>query len=264
MTQKTQSDEIDLMELLARVYRAIKHNLLIFTILPIAGMIFTISMAYNSDDKFSSSMMITTDLLSINEAKFIFDELEKADSIPGLSSEERENLFALNFDVEQGEQQNDKAKTVNLKVTAIVKDPKTFPSLEKEIVQYLNSVDPVIRNRRDQQIYYKQMIEKIDSEIAFMDQIKKQTDSKSMASYVDPSDLYAKTVDLFKIRTESEIKLNNIQSVHVAKGFGSLIKDAKTPKLIVAIVGFVGGLVIATLLLFIKFFNDYNKALKIE
>ncbi|SKC38512.1 hypothetical protein [Ohtaekwangia koreensis] len=263
MTQKTQSDEIDLMELLARVYRAIKHNLLIFTILPIAGMIFTISMAYNSDDKFSSSMMITTDLLSINEAKFIFDELEKADSIPGLSGDERKNLLALNFDVEQGEQ-NDKTKSVNLKVTAIVKDPKAFPSLEKEIVQYLNSVDPVIRNRRDQQIYYKQMIEKIDGEIAFMDQIKKQTDSKSMASYVDPSDLYAKTVDLFKIRTESEIKLNNIQSVHVAKGFGSLIKDAKAPKFIAAIVGFVGGLVIATLLLFIKFFNDYNRVLKIE
>lgn len=261
MTKKIHSDEIDLMELLARVYRAIKRNLLLFTVLPVTGVIFTLSLAYNSSDKFSSSMMITTDLLSENEAKFIFDELEKADSIPGLSSEEKRKMLGLNFEVEQGEQ-NDRSKRVYLKVTAIVKDPAVFPSLEKTVVRYINSVDPVVRSRKDQELFYKQMIAKIDNEIAAMDQIKQKTDA--MASYVDPSELYAKTVELFRIRTESEIKLQNINTVHVAKGFGSLIKDARLSKLLVAIVGLGLGFVIAILLMFIKFFNDYNRALKID
>jgi hypothetical protein len=268
MTQKTQSDEIDLMELLAKAYRVIKRNLLLFIILPTGGVILTLSLAYNSNDKFSSSMMITTDLLSENEAKFIFEQLGKADSIPGLSSEELRKLLALDFYIEKGEpSESDGAKayrSVYLKATAIVTDPAIFPSLETAIIKYLNSVDPVIRNRNSRQLFYKQMIGKIDSEIVSMEKIKNQTDSRAMATYVDPSDLYSETVKLFKERTENEIKLKDIESVHVAKGFGSLIKDAKTPKLIVAIVGFVGGLVIATLLLFIKFFNDYNKALKIE
>ena len=118
MTKKMNSDEIDLMELLARVYRAFKRNLLLVIILPVSGVIFTLSLAYNSGDKFSSSMMITTDLLSANEARFIFDELEKADSVPGLSSEEKKKLLGLNFDVDQGEQ-IDKTKQVYLKITAI-------------------------------------------------------------------------------------------------------------------------------------------------
>jgi tetrahydromethanopterin S-methyltransferase subunit F len=249
------------MELLARVYRAIKRNLLLFTVLPVTGVIFTLSLAYNSSDKFSSSMMITTDLLSEQEAKFIFDELEKADSIPGLSSEERKKLLGLNFEVAQGEQ-NDKSKRVYLKVTAIVTDPTIFPSLEKTVVLYINSVDPVVRSRKDQELFYKQMIAKIDNEIAAMDQVKQKTDA--MASYVDPSELYAKTVELFRIRTESEIKLKNINTVHVAKGFGSLIKDARLSKMLAAAIGLALGFVIAILLLFIKFFNDYNRALKIE
>jgi uncharacterized protein YacL len=106
------------------------------------------------------------------------------------------------------------------------------------------------------------MIAKIDNEIAAMDQVKQKTDA--MASYVDPSELYAKTVELFRIRTESEIKLKNINTVHVAKGFGSLIKDARLSKMLAAAIGLALGFVIAILLLFIKFFNDYNRALKIE
>jgi uncharacterized protein YacL len=52
--------------------------------------------------------------------------------------------------------------------------------------------------------------------------------------------------------------------VHVAKGFGSLIKDARLSKMLAAAIGLALGFVIAILLLFIKFFNDYNRALKIE
>ena len=85
-----------------------------------------------------------------------------------------------------------------------------------------------------------------------------------MASYVDPSELYAKTVELFKMRTESEIKLKSISTVQVTKGFGSLIKDARMSKLVVAVAGLALGFFIAILLLFVKFFNDYNRALKIE
>lgn len=257
MTKKMNSDEIDLMELLARAYRAFKRNLVLFIILPVSGIIFTLSLAYKSGDKFSSSMMITTDLLSENEAKFIFNELEKADSIPGLSNKEKEKLVRLNFDVEHGEQ-----KQVYLKITAVVTDPAIFPTLEKTVVRYLNSVEPVVRNRQNQELFYKQMIAKIDGEIAAMDQVKQKTEA--MASYVDPSELYAKTVDLFRVRTESEIKLKSINNVQVTKGFGSLIKDVKMSKVMVAAAGLVLGFVVAVLLLFIKFFNNYNRALKIE
>ncbi|HEY9044586.1 MAG TPA: hypothetical protein VIN08_01760 [Ohtaekwangia sp.] len=265
MTQKTSSDEIDLMELLAKLYRTVKRNILIFIILPAIGVIIALWLAYNSSDKFSSSMMITTNLLSANEARFIFDELGRADSIPGLTKDEENKLLVMNFEVQQDNiDEKEAIRNIYVKATAVVTDPSIFPALEKTIVGYLNSVDPLVETRRDRELFYKQMIQKIDSEIASMDQIKKQTDSRVMASYIDPSDLYAKTVELFKERTENEIQLRDIETVHVTKGFGTLMKDAKLPKILVALSGFGVGLLLAIVLMFVKFFNDYNRALKLD
>ncbi|WP_333820777.1 hypothetical protein [Ohtaekwangia sp.] len=265
MTQKTSSDEIDLMELLAKGYRAIKQNLLLFTVLPIIGVIVALWLGYNSSDKFSSSMMITTDLLSATEARFIFDELGKADSLPGLSREEAHKLLVLNFEVQQDNiESRDALRNIYVKATAIVTDPSIFPALEKTIVNYINTVGPVVKTRNSRELFYKEMIKKIDGEIASMDQIKKQTDSRAMASYIDPSDMFSKTVELFKERTDNEIRLHDIETVHITKGFGTLMKDAKLPKILVGLAGFGVGMLLAIVLMFIKFFNDYNRALKIE
>lgn len=271
MIQKTASDEIDLMELLARGYRAIKRNFLIFIILPLAGLVLTLSLSYNSGRKYASSMMITTNLLSEQEAKFIFKELEKSGSIPGLSEEENDKLVWIRFDVERGNGIgiNDlklaaTGQVVYLTITAEVTDPAVFHGLESKLIEYLNKVGPVVQNRANQVEYYREMIKKIDQEIAAMDQIKASADNRALASYVDPSDLFAKTVELFKERTDNEIRLKNMQTVQITKGFGSLIKDSKLPKSVVGLIGLIAGFMLAVGLLFVKHFNSYNRSLKLE
>jgi hypothetical protein len=270
MTQKTVSGEIDLMELLAKGYRAVKANLLVFIILPLAGLVLMFSLSFRSGNKYASSMMITTNLLSENEAKFIFEELGRADSIPGLSEEESKKLVSLKFEVEKGLSigTNDpklasNGQMVYLKIIANVTDPSVFPAIEKKLIAYLNNVGPVMQNRKNLEIFYKSVIQKIDHEIAAMDQIK-SSDKNALANYVDPANLFAKTVELYKERVDNEVKLKNIESVQVAKGFGSLIKDSKMPKVIVAMVGLLMGLALATFLMFVRYFNSYNRSLNLD
>jgi hypothetical protein len=261
MTQPTSSDEIDLLELLAKGYRTLKKNILLFILCPAIGLAAGILVASFSEDKFSSSMMVSTNLLTENEAQFIFKELEKADSIPGLNASQFIDLLSLSFDVEKNERIAED-KIVYLKITANVRDPKLFPALEKVLVNYLNNAEPVIRHRNQQETYYNDLIKKIDEEIAAMDEIKKQTNSREMATYVAPSDLFASSVDIYKLRAESELRLKEVQAVHLVKGFGSLIKDAKMSKTLAAIIGIVVGGLLAVVIVFIRFFNQYYSTFK--
>lgn len=248
-------DEIDLMDLAAKGYRAFRKNIVLFIVLPLTGLGIALLISYSSSDKYSSSMMIETDLLTSNEANFIINELDETDSIPGISKKRDKELIDLKFEV-AGSDQN-----VYIKVTAYVTNPRLFPYLEKIIVNYLNGTRPVYRMRQDRGQFYRNMIKEIDDELGSIEEIKKQTDAKTIAAYLSPSDLFAKTVELQEKRAQYEMNLRQISTVHVVKGFQSLAKDAKLKKPIVAIIGFIVGGLTALIIVFLKSFNNYYKSL---
>src|SRR5690606_36628015 len=146
----------------------------------------------------------------------------------------------LSFDITENESSTNPAE-VYLTITVIVKDPKIFPYLEQLFIDYLNGTDPVVRTRRKREVFYKNMIGKIDEEISSMERIKQQGDNKTIANYLSPPDLYDKTVHLYEQRIGYEIQLQDLHSVRIVKGFQSLVKDARPAKPVVAIIGFVIG-----------------------
>jgi len=266
---KNLSDEIDLMELLAKAYRNIKQHWVLFITLPLAGMAVALLFSFGGQEKYSSSMMLSTDLIGKNEAEFIVKELEAADSImPGLSTEEAMRLTNLKFTVEskiesipvRNEVVVDR-EIVFVKITAEVTDPSIFPSLEKKIMRYMNSIDPVVQNRKRQEFLHRKMITKIDSEIVMLDNIRQQSDSRAMAGYMNPASLFTKTVELYEDRTQRQLRLQDMTSVHLTKGFGSLMKDSRTPRTIISIIGIIGGLFLFVFIMFIQYFNKYNRSL---
>lgn len=259
MSQLQNSDEIDLMELLARGYASFKRNIFLFILIPLAGAGIALGFSYTSKEKFSSSMMVETELLTPNEAKFIVEELKKTDSIPGLKRYTSE-LLGLRFQVEDNETSG--GKEVYLRITATVTTPAIFPSLEEVLIRYLNDTRPVRRNRTVREAFLKSMITEIDEEIAAMDKIKQQTDTRTMSNYVAPADLYAKTVEIYEQRNEFEMELKEIQSVHIVKGFQSLVKDARMSKAMLAIIGFIIGFLVVVVIMFVRYFNNFYKSRK--
>jgi hypothetical protein len=258
------SDEIDLMELLARGYRGIKNNILLFITLPLAGISIALLIFYITGESYASSMMVTTDLISASESKFISEELDNESTMLGLTLDEAKKVKSITFKIEKEAPPLTKLEIreyreyVFFAITAEVSDPAIFPILEKKILVYLDSLEPVIEKREREKSLNLRMIEKIDQEIAMMDNIKTHVDSKVITSSTDPSNLFAKAVELFQDRTEREIRLKEIESVHLTKGFSSLIKDAKIAKSVYVAIGFVGGMVVFVLIMFVRFFNRYN------
>lgn len=267
---KNLPDEIDLMELLAKAYRTIKQNLILFIALPIVGAALALLISYNSGDKYSSSMMVSTDLISKNEAEFIVKELEAADSIlPGLTTEEFQRMKSLRFTVES---KTEKVvgrnavvvdrEVVFLKITAETTDPAIFPSLKIKLLRYVNSIDPIRQKRKQQEFLNRKMIAKIDSEIVKIDDIRRHVDSRAMAGYMNPAALFAQTVELYENRTERELRLRDLSSVRLTKGFGSLTKTSSLPRSIMLAMGFIAGLFAFVLIMFVQYFNKYNSSLK--
>jgi hypothetical protein len=260
---KIENDEVNLLDVLAGFMATLKKNLALTILLPIIGVLIALGVSYNSRDLFESSLLIETSLLTENECTFLFNQIDKVGIVPGLSEEEDREISGFRFaisrnnDNDQSELYQLGEKSLYLEVTARVYNQKVFPSLEKALVKFINESPSVVRHRNDRQKFYSAMIKKINIEIQAMEEIKKNVDVTKQATYMNPSELYYRSVSLFKEKIQYEIRQEEIQVVHLIKGFDSLTIDAKKSKMMVALTGFAIGIAVLFLALFIKFFVRY-------
>jgi hypothetical protein len=205
-------------------------------------------------------------LLSENESKFLFEQLQKVGAIPGMKREQYQEIEGFEFKVTgnngpvlQGQNYFQVDRSVYLEVTARVFDKDVLPALEKSIVQFINESKPVVRHRAEREKFYGEVIAKINSEITAMDRLKNQVDKHEQATFLNPSDLYANAVTLLEKKAEYEIKRKEIQSIHLLKGFDSLTINAKLSLLKAGAIGFAVGFAVLCFLLFIKYFAYFFK-----
>ena len=251
------NQEIDLVELLANLYRSILKNWIPAIILPLAGIILAVSINSAVKDTLQSNMLIATDLLSKEECEFLFEELEKADTFPKLTSDQMKLVNKISFTVLDKKDAND--KNVYLKVTAKVHSLKIFPILEKAVVSYLNECEPVTMNRRDKELITNGLIQKIEIEESGLDKVKERQiqDNEKATSYLSPADLFETSLELREKKIKYQIENENLKSVRVVKGFGSLTKNAKLSPILAGLIGFALGLMAFFFLLFLMFFKRY-------
>lgn len=264
--EKSQSDEIDLLELAASFFASLKRNIWITVLFPLSGILLALIFSWQSNDLLESSILVETSLLTEKECKFLFDQLDKAGVVPRLTAEQDRKVVSFKFEVSKndgpiinGKNAFLSNKSVFLQVSVKVSDVSVFPALEKALVEFINESGFVTRHRSERQKFYSDMIKRIDQEIALMDEVKSQVNSSTQATSLNPSDLYANTIRLYEDKIEYEIKLKEIEVVHLVKGFDSLTVDAKMIKLVVASIGFVIGFIILCIVLFLKFFVRYYR-----
>lgn len=257
MEQKTFNGEINLLELLAKFYLVLKNNKLLTILLPVLGLLTGVVASNFTKEVVKSSMMVETDLISEDESKFLMEQLNKADSIQGLSKEQERKIGGIEYEVKKGERIEDSVP-VYIKISTVTGDKAILPVLQKALVNYLNQTEPIERNRTDREHFYHEMITRIDEELAGLTGVKKEINDKTKATFLEPADLFASSVELYDKRTKYEIALESIKSVHVVKNFGSLVKNAKWSKTLYALVGFVAGIFTLFAVLFLRFFHHYS------
>jgi hypothetical protein len=263
---KRQAGEIDLLELVAGFFMALKRNLVLSLLLPIAGILIALGISSQSRDVFESSLLIETSLLTDSECEFLFAQLDKFGVVPGLTKEQDDQVASFSFKVTRNDgpvlaEQNSYLlnRSVYIEVTAKVFNKDILPALEKSLVEFINTNASVVKHRIERGKFYNDMIRRIDTEIAAMDEIKKQISGKTQATYLNPSELFENSVKLYEKRTEYEIKRTEINSIHLLKGFDSLTINAKMSLVLAAVIGFSVGFSVLCFILFLQFFLTFFK-----
>lgn len=252
--------EVSLLEILASAFAVLQKNWLLSIALPILGVAAGAVYYSTSSDLWESGLLAKTSLLTRQEGMFLATQLEKVKRIPGISPEQFKQVRKLDFEVQsEPEERGLDDRSVYLEVTAQVSSREVFPVLERVIMDILNSSPAVVRYREERNRYYDQLIAKIDEEIAAMDQVKEKVSLQSQATFLNPSLLYSQTVDLYREKVKLEIRKEEISKVHLIKGFDSLSFERKIPLPVLLISGFILGILLLIVVLFLNYFIDYVK-----
>lgn len=258
--------EIYLLDLLAGFFRALKRNRLLSIMLPTAGLVAGLVMAYLAPVTYNSKLIVQTSLLSENECRFLVGALNRAKPLPGLSADESQAVN--NFEVivvkdpvqpEAKDELKLIEKNLYMEITAHSSQPDVFLKLGESVVTFINSSPLVVRARDRRNRFYNEMIGRIEQEIGGMDEIKQQINSKSQQSLVDPSALYSRTVDLYREKTQYEMRREQIKTVHLIQGFTAVAKNSNPTPVIAGAAGLVAGFLALCAVLFLRFFVGYYK-----
>lgn len=268
--EKTEAnkEEIDLLDLLVRIFSAFAKNLILTIVLPLAGMILVYTFTRASFERIQSEMMVVTDLLSATECEFIMGQFQKTDSIPGMTSTERRSVSGLSFKVTPDPDykmsySNIKSYDVQsrppvyLKVTASVSDCAVLIPLQRGLVNYLNNSKPVLAERTQRKIHYEELIRKIDQELADLEKAKTAVGGSAS---LDPAGLFTGAVNLYEKKVSYELSMKESQSVQVVHEFTSTTNmNNQLPASHALVIGFVIGFGVLVIVLFLKFFFRYYR-----
>lgn len=256
---KNQSEEINLLELLANCYALLRKNVLMLIVVPMVGVLGGVIYHFSASDVWESSIMMETSLMTVQEAEFLFDQLKNVKPLPGLTEDQKKKVRKLTYKVlpEHAQPSSLSEQSVYVKITARVATKEIFPLIENALTVIVNESPAVVRHRTERGQFYDEMIKRIDTEISGMEEVKSQISAKSQAAFLNPSHLYSQTVDLFREKESLEMRKKEIETIHLAKKFDSLSFEGKPSLIVLVVLGFIAGSVLLAIALFLRFFYDY-------
>lgn len=252
--ERNSSNDISLLEVAIAAYRTLRRNLMLTILIPLSGIAIAVVYHFTSSDRFQGSMLIETSLLNKQEAGFVLDQIDEVRLLPGLSDEHLSKILRLKFDVLDGNVSvKQDYRTVLIKATARVTDPRIFATLQAVVVNVIDSMDIVRVHRKERQLYYNSLISKIDEELSAMETVKTQVSGNVQATYLDPASLYEQTIELFREKANLQMQLAEISTIRVVKEFESLFSYKKLTLPVIIVLGFVCGVAILITVLFLKY-----------
>jgi hypothetical protein len=254
-------DEIDLVKTFAKFCHFLKQNYLLTIFLPLLGALAGIAW-FVPNEKTESSLFGETTLLTSEEVQFLFTQLEKTDSFPGLTKDQRRTVSNIRFKVfekEAGVITVVKEKIAFLEVSVRVSDHTVFPALQQSIISFLTTSPSYLRRKSEREKFYNLMIERIDRELVELEEMKKKISSKDQTSTLDPSKLYSTAIELYREKEQYEVKKADLNSFHVAKSFENYTINNKPTSVVAGVIGFAFGSLVLLVVLAIKYFMQYYR-----
>lgn len=267
MEQRTNSDEIDLVELLVKIVLLIKRNLVQIVVFFAVGTGLGYAYASLAPKVYESKMLISSDILTESYSEKIFQTLEKL-----INEQNYAELGAkLNVDPSiagtisklkiesalKDKPSNEEAKKFFL-ITAELYDQSVLTELQKGILSFLRQND-FVKERDDQKRKsFNELIQKTEAEIKSLEEFKNNIykgdffkDNRGTVMF-DPTEVNFKIVELTKQKGEYEKEFLEANSVQVVEGFTRFDKPVWPKKSVSLAAGATLGLFLVGIMIAFK------------
>lgn len=262
------NDEIDLIELLAKIVRAFKRNLGLILLLLVLGLIVGYSSTLVAKNRYESKMLVSSDILTLplteNLLATINGLIKEGNLQPvrqKLSLNESQLGALLKVKVEtavEGQALLPETGKSYLLITAQVLDRSGLDSLQSGLIQYFESNEYVrirVKQKRD---YYGSLIKDVEEEIKSLESLKIKIfagdflQNRNGNLMFDPTMINSKIIDLKKEKIKFEDSLELAQSMQVIEGFTSFNRPINTSPLLSTLLGGFIGLFLAVCFVALK------------
>jgi len=251
LKSKQPADEIDLLELLARITLSIKNNFRSLVIAFLIGSAIGTIFYYSVPKTYESKMLVVSDILTESNSKILVKELDElirdgnnALIASKLTLTESQAASIGTIEISDSEELiNDEGEVEKTYLVFLCgsNDNSIWPDLQKGIVTYFDNnlyLKTIVGQQKD---YIKKTLEKLNNELNSLFELKTKVmsgqltqTSKENLWVFDPTRINLTIVDLSREKFELENSLQNLSSVQLIEGFTTFNKPA-SPKLSLSI-----------------------------
>lgn len=276
-------DEIDLLELLAKIVHIIRKRILLLPIFLIVGVALGVSGYFVFKPTFQTKMIASSPIISYPTFAGIISTLndfaeegnyEELSNRLNLSLEdvkkikgfESENIIGKTIDEINSVQNRDleKKEIEQFIIAAKIADTNIVAKLQVGMINYILN-NSYVKNTMEIEIQSLQnQIDKIITERKYVDEMKeemtnlfKKGDIKDI--YANPSTFYQQSVDLYQRQSKLEKELELVKKIQILEPFVIYKKPTSFNISKSVIAGFIGGLFLWIIFLV---FLELNKAIK--
>jgi hypothetical protein len=248
----TPNDEIDLLELLAKIVITIKSNILSIIIAFVIGSILGLCYYQFVPKSYESSMLISSGILTESYSKNLVSDINKlikeknlitVSTKLGITQQEASKLGKL--EIKSAIEKSDGIKEAEKNYLTIIgqsSDNSIWPGLQKGLINFFESNDFVKIRVDHNRKYYTQIIEKIDKELIDLQELKSNISSGKMSQsgkdnliLFDPTTVNTKILELNKEKIGMQNALETVNSVQLVEGF-TVFEKPVSPKLSISLV----------------------------
>ena len=241
------TDEIDLLELLAKVVLTIKSNILSFIVAFILGTGLGLCYYQFVPKTYESKMMVISDILPNAFCEPLSETLNSliidgnhqllADKL-GLTPEEASQIGKIQIEAIKSEKdKKDVKEGFTFVITVKVDNNNLLPKLQEGVLNYLRNNEYIKVKSRQNKIMDQALIDKMVIEINSLDSLKKNlllghpvSRSTPQTILMDPASISSEIVKLSNEKYELINKLELVNSIQLVEGF-TAYENPASPKL---------------------------------
>ena len=272
------SDEIDLGELLLKLFKIVNRNKFTLLILTALGVALGTVNYYLKEPIYESSMMLRSDILTEAYSETLTDNLkrliqERNDALLSeklsITAEEASHLVDIKVEsVEEANTPVGAVKNIIFLISVEITDNGILENLQAGIVNFLENNEFVKKRIDLRRKRFEALVSQVNKEIKEIDSLKKRMNegiiyNQQGANLVvlDPSNVYEKALSLFKEELTYQENLELIDSIQLIEGF-TAFKNPIAPRLSISGgSGLMVGLFLALIIVFTRETISYLKSI---